>query len=113
MKIRTGFVSNSSSSSFCIYGTYLEEQEEISGIDMDEDYEKIDKFWDKFEKKASKLGVEVYRDRECNCVYLGRSYSTIEDDETGKSFKEATEKSLEKLLDKKVTCEEHCTEIST
>lgn len=79
-KKRFGFVSNSSSSSFLIYGISITRSE----------LEKMKNFDDwEFEKKT---GLSVYnRDYE---VYIGESWDSIGDDETGKQFKESVQKKI-------------------
>jgi len=76
MKIRRGFVSNSSSTSFCIYGTYIR----MSG---DEKHELYD--------AAEKTGLSTRNDQYGDGLYIGRNWSSIGDDETGKEFKESTQ----------------------
>ena len=78
MKIRYGFVSNSSSTSFCIYGVSLKnEDEEIAEV-------------------AEKLGLYV-KYGQWDGVYIGREYSSIKNDETGAEFKESTQKLIDQL----------------
>ena len=77
MKIRTGFVSNSSTTSFLIYGTYFEgalsltpegkillssitppgseEDEEVEDIKWDDDVESDDVNWGEEEQKPKKI----------------------------------------------------------
>ena len=73
MKIRLGFVSNSSSSSFCIWGIY---------IDRD-DHENFEQFEDTIEQ----LGLEIHS-TPWDSYAVGRSFSSIKDDETGAQFKQ-------------------------
>ncbi len=75
MKIRIGFVSNSSSCSFCVYGIRVEEGK----IDYDKE-EALGK---------SGLSVEMFQSDD---KAVGISWSSIKDDETGKQFKERIEK---------------------
>ena len=86
MKIRQGFVSNSSSSSFCIYGCCIEEND-IDAID---------------EKLKEKNIYIVYGPYDS--VYIGREFTSIKDDETGKQFKENVEKEIEEVLGEKRKC---------
>ncbi len=79
MKFRLGFVSNSSNTSFCIYGVYLEK----------EDYE--------LENKAGELGLYSHWG-QYDGIYIGREWSSIKDNETGKQFKEPTQKLINKLI---------------
>ena len=87
-----GFVSNSSSTSFCIWGAY------ISG----------------FEGRLSELltlikdtGLE-YHQTPWNSIAVGRSFSSIKDDETGAQFKQGIVDKLKELglADKCNVCEE-------
>ena len=75
MKIRSSFVSNSSSSSFCIYGIYTEdcteEQEELA------------------ERK-----LEVWRPPYGDGYYIGKSLSDIGLDETLRMFQKRVDELL-------------------
>jgi len=117
MKIRNGFVSNSSSSSFCIYGAYM---------DTDELVEKMKNLGTLSEEELEQLEDEgswyieeiIYKKVEDLSIYqsegdlwIGRDFTTIGDDETGKQFKESVEKNLETLLGEKVDCSTHEEEI--
>jgi hypothetical protein len=107
MKIRNGFVSNSSSSSFCIYGQrfnlYAENgREAFKGLatklkipkkmvkaltdDNDSYYESVDETTLKLPKNPP---LVVYYSPECQDLYIGRDYDTLGDDETGKEFKKS------------------------
>ena len=73
MKVRQGFVSNSSSSSFLIFGSY---------IPIPNDVEYAEDYYAKFEE----AGLSAYEDE--GSVYVGLSWDKVGDDETGKQFKE-------------------------
>lgn len=107
MKIRSGFVSNSSSSSFCIFGAYVNGQEEkmlavlkerfanepdkmakLEEISEDDTYELLELYSEEFDLEY------VAADSE---YYLGRSYSGIGEDETGKQFRESVSTKLDVL----------------
>lgn len=83
MKTRNGFVSNSSTSSFCIYGAMV-------------DRNKVN------EEEMEKWGLEVYygdSNWEQDKIYVGKSWSSIKDDETGAQFKKQIESLLKRLFD--------------
>jgi hypothetical protein len=88
MKIRNGFVSNSSTSSFLIYGVLL-----------DESYpEADDSFYDRAESEMYDLKLPLgahYFDG----TYIGTSWSKVKDDETGRQFKDRVESSIKELID--------------
>ena len=71
MKVRMGFVSNSSSSSFLIYGVRIE-----------------DKAYAKLEDKKLPDGIGLECPPEDDGGYIGASWDSIKDDETGKQFKD-------------------------
>lgn len=112
MKTRLGFVSNSSSSSFCLYGTYVDNIEEICNkfdIEWSED-----ECWDSIEKIKEKLSSFCCMiDGECcEYMYLGQEWESIGDDETGGEFKARVEAQLKEVLGENITCSTHTEEIS-
>lgn len=116
MKIRNGFVSNSSSSSFHIYGARIEESE-IRKILIEEEIATEEglnqygpwEFFEEFECKFKGLSCFPYYDGEC--VYIGRTYSSIGDDETGGEFKKSATEAVKKYFGDEVECEEYEEEI--
>jgi len=86
MKIRSGFVSNSSTSSFLIYGVYLDAHPDLDVISQIE----------------SIPGFEVIHPEYG--WYIGRNPQSIRDDETGKEFKESVSRILSEKLGKTVAC---------
>jgi hypothetical protein len=88
MRIRSGFVSNSSSVSFCVYGTKVTEDE-------------ADEFAC-FELKE--YGLDLNR-MQYGDIIFGREWCDIGDDQTKKEFMKEVEATLVKLLKREVTCE--------
>jgi hypothetical protein len=105
MKIRQGFVSNSSSSSFCIYGTELDIEDIKKYAPKDTNFDDGDWMYElewrdvqqSIEKKVGE-NMSVFYDYECAEVYIGREFTTLEDDETGADFKASVEKRLKEVF---------------
>jgi len=135
MKIRSGFVSNSSSSSFCIYGATIDTVEFVKGLIENfgniseikksmEDHEINDKFSNEEEEEDyfcesdeeiefidDTLEILIKKGINPNCtrqyemnedsnseVTIGRDYLDIDDNETGKEFKEKVEKFIKRIV---------------
>ena len=126
MKIRNGFVSNSSTSSFCIFGTTIDKSE----IYNDETFKELVKREfedDEFDEDSGYEGLEILGDilhKEYNLsqrtpyyyedVYIGRSWTSLRDEETALSFKKEVEKNIKAFLAKylpsinnEIECETH------
>lgn len=89
MKIRQGFISNSSTTSFCIYGACLDD-DQMPILESKEDL-------------VNKFGLEEHRG-ECGDHYIGRSWDRIKDDETGAQFKESIRAALKEIFGKDFEC---------
>ena len=99
MKIRNGFVSNSSTSSFLIFGASFDESEftEIAkklGIEDAGNYEIG-------ESVAEKLGLEYHSGQEGYNNYIGKTWDSIKDDETGKQFKDSITEKIQSVIPNK------------
>lgn len=134
MKIRSGFVSNSSSSSFLIYGISIETQEMIDIIKtnlshfekhFNEKIQNVEEFVENYEQNCddydcgiydgslellSNKDIRHYSECDGDYNYLGVSWDKVKDNQTGKQFKESIEADLEKLLGGKVKCKTHSTD---
>jgi hypothetical protein len=80
MKVRQGFVSNSSTTSFCIYGVGTNE----------------DIAWT--QARDAGLVHERFQDYSDPQYALGVPFTDIRDDETGAQFKERVRKAVRRLL---------------
>jgi len=96
MKIRTGFVSNSSSSSFLIYGVCLSHSEVDDALN-----EEDASVWDLAESLPK--GFECNEPPDYESIYIGASWDTVRDDETGAQFKARVEKVLAEKFGKELT----------
>lgn len=126
MKIRNGFVSNSSSSSFCIYGVCVERGDEkhvfsdeiiksivAEQLDMvprevsDETIRNFDltEVDDLEYILAKSIGTDCWRGEEA--FYFGRKWCRIKDDETGAQFKQSIEEKLRGAFKKEPKFETH------
>jgi len=128
MKIRQGFVSNSSSSSFCLYGITMDEwdmKEALikQGIATEEElsdglYEYLDDWSFKYDLKqkglseeeiAVKLAERPLSDFEYESIngeyhYIGISWRNIKDDETGAEFKARIDKKMTEVFGEDAKC---------
>ena len=117
MKVRNGFVSNSSSSSFCIYGTEMDlgdliEKIKESNILPEEELERMeeeDEWYELGELLEEKLGLTTYQSDDN--FWIGKEWSSIDDDETGRQFKENVKAKLEKAFGPDVECDTYDEEI--
>jgi len=104
-KIRNGFVSNSSSSSFLIYGSIFDNEdlnriiqnEELKKWVEEKDYNIEDDKHEtisEFLSEKFKIDFQSYHPDE---YYIGVSYDNIKDNETGKQFKDNIENAIHSL----------------
>lgn len=102
MKIRNGFVSNSSSSSFCLYGVCLEKHQLLGAYDdipRDEGENPTDCTYEMCEAVASKYELTYTHDGECQVYYFGKGYSSAPDDMTFGEFRKSVKDATSKFTD--------------
>ena len=122
MKRRKGFVSNSSTSSYCVYGLALEgmpikaSPEEVRALLerlgkstdwLDAlDSEEVEECYDSdfLYDLSGALGDFDYQYADGMCVF-GRCLTGIGDDETGKQFKDSVDEVMRVLFGPSVKCE--------
>ena len=82
MKTRTGFVSNSSTTSFCLCGIYMDNKELRELFSVESEYE------------IEGDGVDLYSQEYSYGSYVGVDIDRMEDNETKAEFKERVRKLL-------------------
>jgi hypothetical protein len=100
MKIRTGFVSNSSSSSFVAWGVHLDYDEMTALLDLDVDIDADEDFDDYYGTVwgfAERLDLDCDIGEDENDVYIGKFWNRIKDNETGAQFKQSVKEKLESV----------------
>lgn len=108
MKIRNGFVSNSSTSSFCIYGTYVSEKvvkdilakrEKVVEENKDDDYNDDYCIYELLEGLLSKSGLDFYTmPYDDDGAYVGKSWASIKDEQTGLQFKQSVKDKVKEIF---------------
>lgn len=104
-KKRFCFISNSSSSSFIIYGTRISEEDLKKYAEEkysdDKEYQKVktSEIYDLVEFLECNDSLEIISNWECESFYIGRSFHKIGDNQTGKQFKDSVENQLKKVFE--------------
>jgi hypothetical protein len=94
-----------------IYGTFLSEEElrKLLGLDAEDggSDEEVDDLYGLVEDKLANTDLEYHNPDGYEGWYIGRSWDSVGDNETGKQFKSSVEKALKKIFGEKVSCETH------
>jgi len=93
MKVRTGFVSNSSSSSFVIYGRTYKDETLAKALNIDMEDENID-FVEKLYEVLDNSDFSYHCDNEENQWYIGQQILNMNEDETLFNFKKRIEREV-------------------
>jgi hypothetical protein len=103
LKIRDGFVSNSSSTSFSIYGINIDGSKLRSLLcgGPEEDFPDDDGIYELLENLE---GLNTYHDYESGGAYIGLPWDSIKDNETGKEFKNRVHDLIREQLHEDLTC---------
>ena len=121
MKIRDGWVSNSSSTSFAIMGRWFDKNDLVEYLEnmgvvfpKDEDYNGYVKFLtpsgiqvDSFKEYVQEAfsDLSVYYSYDSGGAYVGISFQRMEDNETKTQLKQRVESLYEKYLGKKLVAD--------
>jgi hypothetical protein len=102
VKVRTGFVSNSSSSSFLIWGVYLSESKirELLPLPEGSVYRALD-------ERLKGTDLESHSPGYDSNHYIGLSWDKVKDDETGAHFKARVQEALTRVFGAPVECGTH------
>ena len=112
MKLRAGFVSNSSTTSFCIYGIALESKNEIKQAwnklfpNKPFDNKNAD-MYDACEEIAEALSLEYQCGEEGYCHYIGTEFTSIPEDITPKQFKKSISDTIKSAFGEDAKCGLH------
>jgi hypothetical protein len=104
MKARLGFVSNSSSSSFLIYGI-TKSKPDLKKIMLEKGFKFDEKDrWGFRDLVEEFVGMDAQYPDDDYIYYIGKSWASISDDQTGLQFKQDVEERLKKIFGEDIKC---------
>jgi hypothetical protein len=110
MKLRDGFVSNSSSTSFCIFGTCISDEklrEMILSAHPEFKEDENDDVVELVNAVAKQVGcdtISAISSPYDDYIYVGLEYASLQDDETGSQFKNRTKETLKAITGQDIEC---------
>ena len=102
MKERNGWVSNSSTSSFCIFGVCCDDIDRGAEKDEGDDCYLS---WDEIHEKLRELDARFELEDIDGTKFVGIPFTTIKDDETGSQFKKNVAVAISKVLGRDIKCD--------
>jgi hypothetical protein len=96
MKVRNGFVSNSSTSSFCLFGIALGGTDDLEKMGMI--FTDRDDPYDEIYKLVQDSGLDIVFDNDNDVIYVGLHPDCMGLDETKRQFQARVRELMTKLL---------------
>jgi len=108
MKIRIGFVSNSSTTSFCIFGCQVDSYEAaellLKAGSITQEQADSEEKWDVYYEAAEKVGMTSHQPENWDQVFFGFALASIPDDAVFGEWKKEKEKLLKEFLGNDIEC---------
>lgn len=108
MKIRKGFVSNSSTSSFCIYGCSMDSDEALGKLSLSDELQQLaedEGIGEVLYEILSGKDIEHWAPYDWDMVFFGFSMAQIPDDVVVGDWKKKKEAELREFLGPDINCE--------
>lgn len=105
MKVRLGFVSNSSTTSFCIWG-FCDDASNVKDmlLKMKANIQDDDDFIDDIHTITESAGMDCYTHPYSDTAYIGFEMSSIPDNMTAGDWKKEKTAEIQKVFGKDIKC---------